>query len=303
MKYTKTAKSFGDQAQLLIDRGFMVANKQELENYLKKVNYYRLSGYWYSFKVIDPISGNESFKPGTSFDSIRERYEFDRQLRLLLMDSIERIEVAILRTRMVELHTRLHGPFGYTNLKSFDPKFSKKSFQNLLNDILDDETRSHEEFIQRYRHKYTGEKYLPLWMAVEIMSFGQLFTLYRNSEHAIKKSISSEFNLFPPVFDSWLHSLNYIRNACAHHMRLWNRPLPVMPWIPRKKHDPRWQQPIPIGNTRVFIILTIIRYLLNTLDSGNRWNITVMKLLKNYPNIPLQPMGFPKRWQEIVFWK
>lgn len=303
MKYTKSPKSFCDQAQLLIDRGLIVSSKQELENYLKKVNYYRLSGYWYSFKVIDPVSGNESFKPGTSFNAIRETYEFDRQLRLLLMDSIERIEVAILRTRLVELHTRLHGPFGYTQLKSYDPKFSKTNLQALLNDIRDDEKRSYEEFIHRYRQKYISEKYLPLWMAVEIMSFGQLFTLLRNSEHTIKKDISSQFNLFPPVFDSWLHSLNYIRNACAHHVRLWNRPLPVMPWIPNKKHDPRWAQPIPIGNTRVFVILTIIRYFLNILDPDNQWNLTVTKLLGNYPNIPLQPMGFPNRWQEIEFWK
>lgn len=113
MKYNKPALTFQEQANLLIARGLIVDKPGELENYLSQVNYYRLSGYWYDFKNIDIITGEETFRPGTTFQMIRDRYEFDRRLRLLFMDALERIEVAIFRTQLVEANTTRYGPFGY----------------------------------------------------------------------------------------------------------------------------------------------------------------------------------------------
>jgi len=246
MKYTKPALSFHAQATLLISRGMMVENPMELENYLQQVNYYRLSGYWFNLKIIDPFTGAENFKPGTTFQMIRDRYEFDRRLRLLLMDAIERIEIAVFRTRMVEIHSTQYGPFGYADHKNFNPKFPRDCLIKLLDEIEEDEKRSSEEFITRYRSKYTSESYLPLWMAAELMSFGQLLTLYRNLHLKIKQHISHQFNLYPMVLDSWLLTLNYIRNSCAHHARLWNRPLPLPLLLPDKKHDSRWYAPVQI---------------------------------------------------------
>ena len=112
MNYTKPALSFEQQAQRLIDRGLIAPDKTILVTHLKAVNYYRLSAYWYPFKRIDSGSGNERFVPNTTFEMIWRRYTFDRELRLLVMDAVEHVEVAILRTRMVEQFTQLHGPFG-----------------------------------------------------------------------------------------------------------------------------------------------------------------------------------------------
>lgn len=255
MKYTKPALSFSEQAKLLISRGLIVGDSSELEKYLRQVNYYRLSGYWYNFKTFDPETGYEAFKPGTTFQLIRDRYEFDRQLRLLLMDAIERIEVAVFRTRLVEVHTAQYGPFGYTLLENYNPKFARTDFDQLLSDILEDEKRSYEEFIRRYRSKYISEEYLPLWMVTDLMSFGQLLTLYRNQHLSIKQTISREFNLFPVVLDSWLLTLNTIRNSCAHHSRIWNRPLHLPIKRPDKKHDDRWFTPVQVQIMRFFPFL------------------------------------------------
>lgn len=303
MKYTKPSLSFEDQAKLLISRGLIVDSPQVLVNYLKQVNYYRLSGYWYSFKLIDLNNGDESFRPNTTFSMIRERYEFDRSLRLLLMDALEKIEVSIFRTRLVAEITMRNGCFGHALKKSYNPKFSQMSFDSLLLDIEEDENRSKEEFIIRYRSKYSEEKYLPFWMAAELMSYGQLFTVYKNADIKIKQGIAREFNIYPPVLDSWLHTLNYIRNACAHHTRLWNKPLPLAPMIPDYHHDTRWYKPIPINNSRIFIVLVIINYLLNTIQGGHNWNNSVQKLLTSYSQIPLREMGFPRGWENLELWK
>ncbi len=262
MKFTKPAISFEQQADLLIKRGLIVDKKEELVEFLSRVNYYRFSGYSYTFKEIDPKDGQEVFSKGTTFKIIKNRYEFDRRLRILLMTAIDRIEVAILRTRFVECHTLKYGPFGYADHHNIDPQFRTADFLRLLADIQHDESRSNEEFIKRYRRKYPDERFLPLWMAVEVMSFGQILTLYRNSDHTIKNTISKQFGLFPPVMDSWLLTFNYIRNACAHHVRLWNRPLSIPPKLPDKKHDSSWYTPTPIANTHIFVVLSLAQNLI-----------------------------------------
>ena len=303
MKYSKPALNFEQQANLLIKRGLIVPEHEALVHLLMKVNYYRLSGYLYTFKKIDPITSEESFVPGTNLDTIVQRYEFDRKLRILLMDAIERIEVAILRTQFVQAHVLRYGPFGYTDKKNYSPDLSSTEYSLLMSDVSGDETRSSEEFIKRYRTKYFEEDYLPFWMAVEIMSFGQLYTIYRKSERNIKMSIASQFGLHSIVFDSWLHTLNYIRNACAHHVRLWNRPLPIAPLFPYKKNDPNWYEPVLISNQRVFAVLTITRYLLQRIDDKTSWPGSLDKLLNEYPQVPKKMMGFPENWQKCKYWQ
>lgn len=303
MKYTKPPLSFEDQAKLLIKRGLIVPDEAELISYLSNVNYYRLSGYLYPFKQIDPLTGEESFYPGTQFSTIKNRYEFDRRLRLLLMDAIERIEVAILRTQFVEKHALTFGTFGYTVFKNYKPEFLYKDFRKLMKDIRFDEKRSSEEFIKRYHEKYDEETHLAFWMAAEVMSFGQILTLYRNSDREIQIITAKNFNLPALVLDSWLHTLLYIRNACAHHVRLWNRVLPLAPLFPDKKHDPNWYYPVKISNQRIFAVLSIIRYLLLTIDPRNHIPQSMIKLIDDNPDIPIELMGFPENWQECKYWQ
>lgn len=303
MRYTKPSLSFRDQAARLISRGLVVEDAAELEDYLSRVNYYRLSGYWYAFKNIDAFTGDETFKPGTSFSTIRNRYEFDRKLRLLFLDAIERIEVAIFRTQLVEANTLQYGPFGYVEQKNYNPKFFSSSLAKLLSDINEDENRSYEEFVKRYRAKYASEQYLPLWMVAEFMSFGQLLTLYRNQHLSIKQSISHRYNLYPMVLDSWLLTLNTIRNICAHHNRLWNRPLPLPIRFPDKKYDARWHTPDPMPSISLYAALTIVNYLLGFISPQANLKDAIADLFAKYPDVPLKPMGIPSDWQDSPLWK
>lgn len=270
---------------------------------LSVVNYYRLSAYWYPFKIIDPVAGTERFASNTTFETIWRRYTFDRQLRLLIMDALERVEVAVLRTRMVEQFTLLHGPFGYRDLKNFGPRFSKPDYRRLLNEIGDSVKRSKEEFVARFQRKYTSESSLPLWIAVEVMTFGHLFTFYRNLNRSEQQTLAHAFNLYPPVLESWLHTLNFIRNACAHHSRLWNRILPIRPQLPDQRHRPEWYSPVKFDNLHVFAVLTLLRYLLRFIESESGWQGRLESLLAEYPEIPLNWMGFPANWQDSPIWK
>src|SRR5579859_2324346 len=174
LKYPKPALSFEQQADLLLRRGFQ-ADRVKLIETLSCVSYYRLSAYWHPFKRAD-----ETFEPGTTLEKVWRRYTFDRQLRLLVMDGIERVEIAVLRTLMVEQHARKYGPFGYRNAKNFRPEFAGRDHQRMLEEFDTAASRSRERFVEHFRVKYFSEPGLPLWMAAEIASFGTLFTFYRH---------------------------------------------------------------------------------------------------------------------------
>lgn len=301
-KYAKPALTFEQQAQILLDRG-LIADKKLLIERLSVVNYYRLSAYWYNFKRIDPVTHAESFAPNTTFDMIWRRYEFDRELRHLMMDAVEHVEVAILRTGLVNQFTLAHTPFGYQEYTNFNPKFPHDKFNRFLTELDEAVKFSNEEFVERFQKKYTGENRLPLWMAVEIMTFGQLFTLFRYLDRRDLQTIAQRFQLFPPVMISWLHTILFIRNTCAHHARLWNREIPIRPQIPDRKHNPEWHIPVQFDGSRVFTVLTLLRYLLQFIESQSDFRTRLEILLLAYPEIPIIAMGFPTNWKDSPIWK
>jgi abortive infection bacteriophage resistance protein len=296
MKYTKPSLTFDQQADLLINRGLVVTDKKSLLIHLSNVSYYRLSAYWYPFRQAD-----DTLKPGTSFEMIWRRYTFDRQLRLLVMDAIERVEIAV-RTQLINTFTLKYGAFGHLNPANL-PKINNDKRIELIHKIRDEAIHSQERFVEHYRQKYRKENDLPLWMAVELMTFGMLFTLFRGIESEIKRNVAAVYGISAEVLDSWLLCLNQVRNICAHHGRLWNRTLGIKPAIPRRNKHPQWHTPVEVGNERLFAVLTLLRYLIAYVAPLSHWPDRVEKLLENYSDIPLAPMGFPREWKDCPIWK
>ena len=159
MKYTKKPLTFNKQVDLLVDRGLTVADRELLLVHLNNVNYYRLSAYWYSFRLPD-----ETLKPGTTFEMIWRRYTFDRQLRLLAMDAIERVEIAVC-TQLTNIFTLKYGAFGHLKKGNF-PNIDPERWNDLIYKIRDEADHSQERFVEHFRQKYEKETDLPLWMAV-----------------------------------------------------------------------------------------------------------------------------------------
>ena len=295
MKYPKPAITFSAQADLLLARGLAGASKAQLVVKLEAVSYYRLSAYWVPFRRPD-----DSFVPGTTLDLIWHRYTFDRQLRLLLLDAIERAEVAI-RTRIVNQHALAHGPFGYLDRANL-PGLQVHEHRDLLERIREEARRSREAFVTHFFAKYTTETDLPLWMACELMTFGGMFTLYRGLAKPLQQALAGQFGVADTVFESWLRALNQARNLCAHHARVWNRVFGLRPQIPRANKHPQWHQPIAIRDDRIFGLLSVLRYLLRQTAPASAWPERLKAVLAAYPHIPLADMGFPAGWEQSPIW-
>jgi abortive infection bacteriophage resistance protein len=295
VKFTKPALTYEQQADLAISRGF-VADKAELIERLRAVSYYRLCAYWHPFKRAD-----NSFEPGTTLESVWRLYTFDRQLRLIVMDAIERVEIA-LRCRLAYELTHQFGPFAQLDPAAF-PGIPPHEHQRLLDLLHENVLHSREAFVEHFRRTYDEFPDLPLWAAVETTTFGQILTIYRNCGKHIQRDIATGFHLTGKVLSSWLLTLNYIRNLCAHHARLWNRELALKPLIPYDRHDARWHGPNPIQNNRVFVVLTLLRTLLVGSAPHTRWRERLYNLFDRYAEIPLKAMGIPDNWRDHALWK
>jgi abortive infection bacteriophage resistance protein len=295
MLYSKPALTFQEQAEQLISRG-MKADVTELIATLSKINYYRLSGYWHPFREYP----SESFKKDTNLTLILYRYEFDQKVRNILLEGIEPIEI-YLRTHLTYFLSHHGGAFAYLDSNTF-PDLTEEEYIRLISDLRSSYGKSKETFALHFQKKY-GEEHdlLPIWMVTELMTFGNLLTAIRGMKKQYRQTLGKEFVITDTVIMSWLRALNGTRNICAHHGRIWNRGLGYKPMIPNK--DSRWKVPEAIIDNRIFAILTIIIYMHQMIGISPDFKSKIKKLLNEFPQIPLNEMGFPQRWAENFFWR
>lgn len=297
MRYAKDPLTLDEQVELLRSRGLQ-GDLRRLRDRLRDVSYYRLAGYLFPFRATD-----DTFRPGTTVELVWEHYVFDRQLRLLVLDALERVEVAV-RTRLTYRQAHSFGPFGIWNdPTSFTPK--RGSRQERLDGFRKEIERNQKErFLEHFYTKY-GDVHSdpPIWMATEVFSFGSIVRLLDESAAAVRSAVAGSFGVPDEVFVSWLRTLNFVRNVCAHHGRLWNRTLAYPVKLPNPRKHPDWHVPVPVGNNRVFVVLTILNQLLAQVAPGSSWPRRARGLLDEYPRVPLRSMGFPADWLTSPLWK
>ncbi|MBN7813079.1 Abi family protein [Algoriphagus sp. H41] len=292
MRYEKPPISTDDHIRLLRQRGLLIRDEKHATKFIESIGYYRLTGYMYHLQSSD---GDHGFYPGITFGQVIDTYHFDKKLRMLLMDYLERIEVS-LRALMTNRFSLEFGFFWYTDVTLFDRRDVFDMIQADIHDSVGDEK---EQFIKAFKSKYTSERLPPSNMALELLSFGKLTRLYDGLKSAGgKNDIASAFGLPSSILSSWLIYLNNVRNVCAHHCRLWNRRITAdRPAIPtRKKYAFAgfWDEH---SNTTVYGVVTLISKLLDSISPGHRFRQKLIDLLENFPEINKIYMGFPTDWK------
>jgi len=175
--------------------------------------------------------------------------------------------------------------------------------QRLLDELHENALRSREAFVEHFKRTYDEFPDIPLWAAVETMTFGNMLTIFRNCGKHVQRDIAATFKIQGTVILSWLFTLNYVRNLCAHHSRLWNRELALKPLIPYQRHDARWHGADPIQNNRIFVVLTLLRHMLSESAPQSHWKGRLYSLFDRYPGIPLAEMGIPNDWRNHALWQ
>ena len=235
--FQKQALDLAAQRALLVQRGMTIADPARAEHYLRFIGYYRLSGYWFPFQHRNGGDDHDNFQPGTDFETVLDRYVFDRRLRVLIMDASERIEVAA-RTAISNTLSERAGPHWYLDPAQFDPVFNHGDFMRRVRQEtgIDPFNRHKQsEFIRHYLRKYDQPPEPPSWMVFELLPFGTVSIVFKHLLDADKKLIAQDFGLPRDRLQSWLHASSHLRNLCAHHSRVWNREFGVVPSVARSE--------------------------------------------------------------------
>lgn len=310
--YNKPPTTYQNQVEIVKERNLNVPNEPRALRYMQQIGYYRLSAFYLPFQQT-----KDWFNDGTEFDDIITLYKFDRKLRLLVFDCIERIEVAI-RTQLTYTLAHNHSSSHWHDNKAiFKPAYKNRygkvfdtyqDFQNIIQRSCT--AKKPEVFIKHYLDTYHTPTTPPSWMCTELLTIGELSRMYMGLKNkSDKKQIADYFGVHQTVFTSWLHTLTYVRNLCAHHSRLWNRDFAIKPEILLKpKHD--WVGSSFNNNSRTFYFLCILKYLLFAANPHNHLTAKIDELFNLFPNVPIQFMGIPSNskgellnWKEQALWK
>lgn len=265
-------------------------------HHLAHLNYYRLTPYWLPFQENTVI---HKFRPGTKFERVVDIYMFDKKLRLLLLNAIERIEVSV-RTQWAYHFAHAHGAHAYLDKKFY---LDLDQLSDNMTKLKDEFERSKEVFITHYKKTYNDPSMPPIWVACEIMSLGLLSKYYSNlNSRKVLDAIANTYFLNKTVMKSLLHHLAHIRNLCAHHSRIWNRDFKIKIKIPKSKSlklTPNFntKERSKLYNTLVFLI-----HLMDVINPSNKWRERLFHLIDEH-NINISSMGFPDNYMDLDIWK
>lgn len=296
MKPLKKALTYEQQIeQLRIKHGLVISDSDSALNILKRVNYYRLSGYGIGLKK---ESNPEMFQDGVSINHLFALYSFDSSFRSLVLHTVEQIEIQ-LRTQIAYYLSLKYGPEGYMDPNNFITKY-KKDGTNIHTSILEsfrNECRRQNKvpFVIHHNEQYGG--HFPLWVAVELFSFGNLSSLLDIMKEEDKKEIAALYETESKYLRSWILSLVEIRNICAHYSRLYNMPLKQTPFLYSEYREFRNER-----INKVFPVILVIKRMLE--DNQNLWDsffIELCSLFKDYSNVlNLSFIGFPANWKSVL---
>ena len=316
MIYEKKPTTTDEQIQRLEERGLLINNKERAKQYLRNISYYRLKAY--TRPILQSRGGEQRFvKAGISFKDVIDLYSFDSQLRSLLFNAIEQIEVA-LRTRISLIYSvNKNDGFWFLDPELYPLNLRHTEYvEELRQEIWKDLKQSKEEFIAHYREKYVSPSYPPAWITLEVISMGKLSRLissfdWSNPSH---KQVCREFGLKKAkTLTNWMHALSRLRNFCAHHSRVWNRKY-IKIIIPKQtlypfltdqeiaRHNLKGENNVP--DNKLFAYLSIILYLLQIVSPDIPFKQSLQALLQSRPKlVTLKDMGFPQGWSTFTLWK
>ncbi len=297
MRYTKQPLDYHDILAMLKVRGLIINDEDKAIECLRVISYFRLANY---FHPMEADKANHIFKSNSHFENAVDLYDFDRELRSLIFSAIQAVEIA-LRTKMIHHVSLVYGSFWFTDATLFR---NVDIFNSCLQHIRQEVERSKEDFIVNHFGKYTEPELPPVWKTLEVTTFGTLSKLLCNfKDNSIKKRIAREFNLPQHVIlESWVKCAVVMRNYLAHHSRVWNRSIPVIPLTNARLHGSWITHRVDNAN-KLYLHLCYLKYMLDSIKPENHFTADLKSLLVQHPNVDISAMGFPAGWQEEPLWR
>lgn len=323
--YAKPWLSVDEQIDRLAGHGVEIQDRARAASVLQAVGYYRLTGYLYPFRESESCVDDEGrtrfrvlsgYRAGTTLRHAEDVIDFDRRLRMLVMDGVERVEVAV-RMRIGYVLGR-RSPFAYEDPTCFTAAFTAERTDarepapsrhvQWLQRVNDRKASSDEQFVEHFRQRYDDR--MPLWALTEILELGHLSVLYRGMHQQDAEEIALAFGVpTKKIMASWLASLNYVRNVAAHHSRLFNRKLQHAPARPEPGQIPALDHLRDEGTSKgvfgTYNALAVLAHLLPSIEPSTDWAEQMAALLRDFPGshaLTIESIGAPRDWESLALW-
>lgn len=327
-KAEKVAKSPGrskpflqldQQVELLRSRGLTISNDQYAKDVLEDSNYYRFSGYSLTLRR------NDHFFAGVTFENIDAIYNFDQTLRSLLFQYLQIIEVRFKSVYAYEF-AKIYGPTSYTDPANFKSRITDHEpiTAQELEDLLKKPQKMREKRLndELFLKHYQGVDLLPIWIFIELFTFGDLSRIFEASRDELRIAVSKHFLKNKPLrknyrspknvsYMEWnLRCLTTLRNFCAHGSRLFNRVFYRKPHLTAQElklliNDDNTQSKLhgykhgSPDNSHLYGLIIVMKSLLRD-NNFEALKNSILELKGKYPTVDMGYYGFPKGWESAV---
>ncbi len=290
--YSKIAEPYPKTLHRLWQKGLMIDNRLEAEAALKTIGYYRLLIYMRHFQSnVAP----RDFRPKTKFGYIVQLYNFDREIRLLTLNAIEKLEVA-LRTAIINPLAEQHTPHWYLDPSHFDDDIK---FHGVMGKIIQGASVKKGLALTHYFEKYHAPVLPPIWLVCEKLTLGALSRFFEALKIDRRKIVARYIWSYPEhLLVSWFHALAHLRNICAHQDRLWNNPITAFSPESHKNYSSDFTHP-----TTFYSRAVVIQLLMRELGLNGWWRHSLRALLASCAHVdPHMHLGFPNGWDTRPVW-
>ncbi len=286
---TKPATTIDEQLDLLKTRGLAIQDEDKAREILLDIGYYRLGFYLFPFEKSYPQLRNRTHEyiDGATFEDAVKLYYFDFDLRLLLTRYLTRIEIAF-RTALIYNLSNKYSP---NSVWFISPSVVSRSYARDFENKVYTADFKRNPIIQRHHQKNPNDRFAPSWKTLEFMTFGAVMKLYEQlKERDDKILIAQKLGIRQVVtFESYMHTIREVRNACAHGHLLYDLRLPR-----RINRGPAHITPQESGN--IVGALRVIRYMMAQISTKRADDLSdsvkslYEKLCMEAPNLkPLIP--------------
>ena len=311
--YDKPPLTLDQLVERLQGRGLVIPDQDRATRYLRHLGYYRLSPYTIPFQV---AGSDHQFRPDVQFDDVLDLYVFDRALRLLILDAVERVEVAIRSSLTDHMSLAYNDPHWYLDPAHFavsrDHSRLLRTIEKTCNEQLERTAEHHGDnlvfrsALEHYLTTYGAPALPPSWLMVETLTIGSLERVVRNLERrSDKTAIAKTIGTNAVLLESWLRTYVRVRNICAHHGRMWNVGIGVYPAIPTSKAISWLDDKTALAGRRakqLYPVLVSLQSVLDTISPRSTWAQRLSDLIAKHPHLPLRGIGMPADWRDDPFW-
>ena len=210
----KIFKTIDEQVDILKNKGLIIDDEYSVKDTLLRENYFFISGYRHPF--MEPTKP-KMFRKGTSFRELYALFSFDRQLRNIVFKNLLIIENNLKSVFSYQLSKN----YGFREKDYLKPSNFNTSSEKIrqVNDLLykiKRQIRVNGGQHSATTHYIYNYGYVPLWVAIKVLSFGIVCELFSIMKRKDQEEIASIFHLSVEELLVYLPILANYRNLCAH---------------------------------------------------------------------------------------